>query len=130
MNKKKKSDSKTKHATPPKKKAVSKKAIPRVKKQAPNQWLLKGISEEAKQYALDEANRQGITIGEWIEQLIFSYQQPETNEQEEPAETYIAEEQDEITGALYAIEQRLDRIEDQRGFWARFWEQVMKQSER
>ncbi|PVV16681.1 MAG: hypothetical protein B6D77_00670 [gamma proteobacterium symbiont of Ctena orbiculata] len=130
LNMKKKSDSKTKQATAPKKKAVPKKAIPRVKKQAPNQWLLKGISEEAKQYALNEANRQGVTIGEWIEQLIFDSQEPAASEQDEPAETYIAEEQDEITGALYAIEQRLDRIEDQRGFWARFWEQVMKQSER
>ncbi|MES9943635.1 MAG: hypothetical protein ABW080_01610 [Candidatus Thiodiazotropha sp.] len=130
LNMKKKSDSKTKQATAPKKKAVSKKAIPRVKKQAPNQWLLKGISEEAKQYALNEANRQGVTIGEWIEQLIFDSQEPAASEQDEPAETYFAEEQDEITGALYAIEQRLDRIEDQRGFWARFWEQVMKQSER
>jgi hypothetical protein len=110
------------------KKVTPKKAIPRVKKQPANQWLLKGISAEAKQFALDEANRQGVTIGEWVEQLILDHQQPETNEQNKPVELDDPRERDEILEALYAIEQRLDRIEDQRGFWARFWEQVMNQS--
>ena len=130
-HKKKKSTTKAKHSTAPKKKAVSKKAIPRVKKQAPNQWLLKGISEETKQYALEEANRLGITVGEWIEQLIVNYQPPADVDTETTAETDMAQPQEEINVALHAIEERLDRIEERRGgFWSRFWDQVMKQAEK
>ncbi|MES9969692.1 MAG: hypothetical protein ABW092_06625 [Candidatus Thiodiazotropha sp.] len=127
VKKKKQPEIKARHAPAPKKKVTAKKTIPRVKKQSLNQWLLKGVSEETKQYALDEANHQGVTIGEWIEQLILDYQESEYDQQNEPVETDIPQQQDEIVAALYAIEQRLDRIEDQRGFWARFWEQVMKQ---
>jgi predicted HNH restriction endonuclease len=124
-----KGSSKTKASTTARKKATKKSTVPRVKKKPSDQWLLKGISEEAKLYALDEANHQGVTIGEWIEQLILSHQQSVTSEQvDETHESHIEGDLEQITETLYAIEQRLDRIEDQRGFWSRFWEQVMNQS--
>ncbi|MEW8026945.1 MAG: hypothetical protein AB2792_03810 [Candidatus Thiodiazotropha sp.] len=126
---KKKSAGKTKKgradtvsSTAPKRKIASKKsAIPRTKKQPPKQWLLKGINDATRQYAQAEAERQGVAIGEWLEQLILNHQQQASNA------SSVDSDQEEITETLHAIEQRLDRIEEQKGFWRRFWEQVMDQ---
>ncbi|MES9817207.1 MAG: hypothetical protein ACH255_08575 [Candidatus Thiodiazotropha sp.] len=127
-SKKKKPASKTKKSSPnkipspaSKKKAPPRKAVPRVKKKPANQWLLKGISETARQYAQEEANRRGVPIGAWIEQLILSSRQV-------PDESQTDDQREEITEVLHAIEQRLDKIEEQKGFWRRFWEQVKEQA--
>ncbi|MET0061726.1 MAG: hypothetical protein ABW176_05445, partial [Candidatus Thiodiazotropha endolucinida] len=93
-SKKKKSASKTKKSSAnkmpssaSKKKAPPKKAVPRVKKKPANRWLLKGISETTRQYAQEEANRQGVAIGEWIERLILSSQRSATGSQQVPDES-------------------------------------------
>ncbi len=52
----------------------------------------------------------------WLEQLIMESQRHE-------APTH---ETDTIANTLQMIEQRLARLEDQRGFWSRFWEQFME----
>ncbi|MBT3092778.1 MAG: hypothetical protein KME58_07765 [Candidatus Thiodiazotropha sp. (ex Lucina pensylvanica)] len=111
-----------------KKKAPPKKAVPRVKKKPANRWLLKGISETTRQYAQEEANRQGVAIGEWIERLILSSQRSATGSQQVPDESQTDDQQEEIAEALHAIEQRLDKIEEQKGFWRQFWEQVKEQA--
>lgn len=111
-----------------KKKAPPKKAVPRVKKKPANRWLLKGISETTRQYAQEEANRQGVAIGEWIERLILSSQRSATGSQQVPDESQTDDQQEEIAEALHAIEQRLDKIEEQKRFWRQFWEQVKEQA--
>jgi predicted HNH restriction endonuclease len=124
-----KDSTKSKPATKTRKKATKKSAVPRVKKKPIDQWLLKGISKTTMQYAQEEAEHQGLSLEEWIEQLILSYQQSETSEQvDETNEAHIEGDLEQIAETLYAIEQRLDRIEEQRGFWSRFWEQVMNQT--
>ncbi|MES9993097.1 MAG: hypothetical protein ABW098_14155 [Candidatus Thiodiazotropha sp.] len=126
----KKARVKSKPAIKQKKKAVPKRSLPQVKKQSADQWLVKGISEEAKQFARDEADRQGVTIGEWIEQLIVNHQQAATRVAQTSNENEMPQPQEEINDALHAIEERLDRIEERRGFWSRFWDQVMQQAEK
>jgi predicted HNH restriction endonuclease len=124
-----KGSTKTKASTTARKKATKKSTVPRVKKKPSDQWLLKGISKTTIQYAQEEAERQGLSLEEWIEQLILRHQQSVTSEQvDEAYEAHIEGDLEQIAETLYAIEQRLDRIEEQRGFWSRFWEQVMNQS--
>jgi hypothetical protein len=124
-------DTKPGRAKKQKKKAMPKKALPPAKKQLPEQWLPQGISEEARHYALNEAGRRGITIAEWIEQLIIEHRQSATAGSSRPQEDSVAPQaREDITDALHAIEHRLDQIEERRGFWSRFWDQVMKQAER
>ncbi|MES9835803.1 MAG: hypothetical protein AB2637_05530 [Candidatus Thiodiazotropha sp.] len=126
----KKASVKSKSAVTRKKRAAPKKSLPRARKQAAGQWLLKGISEETKQYALEEAGRRGVTIGEWIEQLIINHRQPVAADTEAAGEIDLPQSQEELSETLHAIEERLDRIEERRGFWSRFWDQVMKQAEK
>jgi hypothetical protein len=127
--KKHKRSAKSKTTTAPRKKTATKRAIPGVKIKPSGQWLLKGIPESTKQYAQEEAEHHGLSVEEWIEQLILSHQQSATSEQvDDTNESYIEGDLEQIAESLYAIEQRLDRIEEQRGFWSRFWEQVMNQS--
>ncbi|MCU7936186.1 MAG: hypothetical protein KZQ99_15135 [Candidatus Thiodiazotropha sp. (ex Dulcina madagascariensis)] len=103
--------------------ATRKKSPPKATKtdktRAAQAWSLKKISAEAKQIAQEGADLQGITVDEWLEQLIMASQRPA------PPPPQPSDEQ--LSNALRAIEQRLDRLEEQRGFWNRFWDQVMKQ---
>jgi hypothetical protein len=104
-------------------------ALPRVKKKPSSEWLLKGIAESTRQYAREEADRQGLSLEAWIEQLILSQRQPVSGEQDDESnEEYMEGDLEQIAESLFAIEQRLDRMEEQRGFWRRFWEQVMNQA--
>ncbi|MCU7874272.1 MAG: hypothetical protein KZQ91_16145 [Candidatus Thiodiazotropha sp. (ex Lucinoma borealis)] len=107
----------------PKPSATNKKTAPKaakaVKKRPPNQWDLKGLPDEAKQAVIEEANQRGMSITDWMEQLIMSSR----NLEDKPAP--VNEQQ--LTNTLHAIEQRLDRIEQQRGFWSRLWDQAMDQ---
>ncbi|MCU7933132.1 MAG: hypothetical protein KZQ90_20240 [Candidatus Thiodiazotropha sp. (ex Codakia rugifera)] len=103
--------------------ATNKKTAPKtakaVKKRPPNQWNLKGLSDEAKQAVIEEANQRDISITAWIEQLIMSSRNLEDKS--------IPDNEQQLTHTLRAIEQRLDRIEQQRGFWSRLWDQAMDQ---
>jgi hypothetical protein len=124
-----KGSTKTTPSTTPRKEATHKKTTPRVKKKPSDQWLLKGISQTTIQYAKEEAERQGLGLEAWVEQVILNYQQTAVSDQtNETNEADIEGDLEQIAETLYAIEQRLDRIEEQRGFWGRFWDQVMNQS--
>ncbi|MCU7881061.1 MAG: hypothetical protein KZQ60_11360 [Candidatus Thiodiazotropha sp. (ex Lucinoma aequizonata)] len=90
-----------------------------VKKRPPNQWDLKELSDEAKQAVIEEANQRDMSITDWIEQLIMTSQ----NLEDKPA----PENKQQLINTLHTIEQRLDRIEQQRGFWSRLWDQAMDQ---
>ncbi len=50
----------------------------------------------------------------WLEQLILESQQREPTASDTVAES------------LQTIEKRLERIEKQRGFWSRFWEEYVE----
>jgi hypothetical protein len=113
----------------PTKKATAKKAPSRVKRRPTNEWLLKGIAQSTRAYAQQEAEAQGLTLEAWLEELILSQRQPIIEEDvEETDENYLKYDLEQIVDLLNTIEARLERIEDQRGFWSRFWEQAMKQS--
>ncbi|MEW8506270.1 MAG: hypothetical protein AB2598_06160 [Candidatus Thiodiazotropha sp.] len=126
----KRASAKPKPAPKKKKKVAPRQQLPKVTKQPVDQWLLQGIAEEVKQYALEEANRQGVTLGEWIERLIIDQQQPAASAPETVTGHEDPQPQEEISEALHAIEERLDRIEERRSFWSRFWDQVMRQAEK
>ncbi|MCU7904624.1 MAG: hypothetical protein KZQ76_02005 [Candidatus Thiodiazotropha sp. (ex Epidulcina cf. delphinae)] len=98
------------HKKPPPKATKTNKTRPA------QQWSLEKVSAEAKRITQAAADLQGITISEWLEQLIMDNQRPSSQPTDE-----------QLSNALHTIEQRLDRIEEQRGFWNRFWDQVMKQ---
>jgi hypothetical protein len=85
---------------------------------AVNEWDLSGLSASTKEKALADARQNGLNLAEWIEQLVWKDvpSQSTTNE----AETLISE-------SLKSIDERLDRIENQKGFWVRFWDRFMEQ---
>lgn len=113
----------------PVKKASAKKTARQVKRQPTDEWLLKGIAQSTRDYARQEAEAQGLTLEAWLEQLILSQQQPLIDElTDESDEDYLMIDLEQIVDTLSAIEARLERIEDQRGFWSKLWEQAMKQS--
>jgi hypothetical protein len=106
-----------------------KKTTPQVKQQPSDQWLLKGISDSLRQHAREEAERQGLSLEAWLTRLILNHLEPVNNEQDDKiSDAYTVADLEQIAESLHAIEQRLERIEEQRGFWSRFWEQVMNQS--
>jgi hypothetical protein len=119
----------TKTTSPGSKKAIAKKAAPQVKRRPNDGWLLKGIAQSTRAYAQQQADAHGRTLEAWLEQLILSQQQSDVKEQvDKTDEDYLKYDLEQIVDSLSAIEARLERIEDQRGFWSRLWEQAMKQS--
>jgi hypothetical protein len=77
-----------------------------------------GISLQAREIALAGAAEKGVSLSQWLESLILhAHQAP-------PTET--SEAFNEIRQSLRMIEQRLERIENQKGFWSRFWDQFME----
>lgn len=110
-----------------KRKTVTKKeSIPRPKsakaKQPPpaNPWALLGVSPEAEAMATSAAQRDGVTVGEWLEQVILQH----TSEAQPPAP---AEIESGLAESLKSIDERLGRLENHRGFWIRFWDRFMEQ---
>jgi hypothetical protein len=109
----------------PGKSATAKQAIPKPARkakrkpstQAPKKTL-DGVSPQVREIALAAAAEQGLELTDWLEQLILNSQQaPEMQKQTGHGE---------IMQSLQMIERRLQRIEHQRGFWSRFWEQFME----
>jgi len=93
-----------------------------VKKKTPhavNQWDLNGISPEAREKALAAAAKAGINLDAWIERLIL--------QGESSANIASDEKETAISESLKSIDERLDRLENQRGFWVRFWDRFMEQ---
>jgi hypothetical protein len=79
---------------------------------------LNGISHRAREFALESAEREGISVTTWLERVILD-RAKEPN-RETPLET------DTILQTLKEINQRLNRLENQKGFWRRFWEQYIE----
>ncbi|MCU7844345.1 MAG: hypothetical protein KZQ93_10955 [Candidatus Thiodiazotropha sp. (ex Monitilora ramsayi)] len=88
-----------------------------------NQWTLRGISAEAKAIAMNAATQEDIKVSEWLERLIMQSVQPQQKEG-------IGITEDELSATLHSIDTRLERLEQQKGFWARFWDQFMDQSKK
>jgi hypothetical protein len=111
------------------KKTTTKRAAPRAKRRTSDEWLLKGIAQSTRAYAQQQAEAHGLALEDWLEQLIQNHQQTVGEEQVgETDDDYLKYDLEQIVDSLNAIEARLERIEDQRGFWSRLWEQAMKQS--
>lgn len=64
--------------------------------------------------AVAAAAREGVSPATWLENLIrqTAHERPQAF--------------GDLVASLQRIEQRLSRLEDQRGFWSRFWEQFME----
>ena len=89
-------------------------------KKPPTPWNIEGISNEIKQVILAAAEVEGVSVSQWLEQLVT--EQMNTPQKEaDPGD-------EQLLRSLQAIEQRLERIEKHRGFWSRFWDQVMDQN--
>jgi hypothetical protein len=103
---------------------VTPKPVKKAKRKPPSQVpkLLDGVSEQAREAATSAAAEAGMDLTTWLEKLILNSQYPA----EERNETGY----DEILLSLQLIEQRLERLENQRGFWSRFWEQFMEPQRR
>jgi hypothetical protein len=83
--------------------------------QRPNK-VLEDLSPQAREIAITAAAEQGVEPIDWLEQLILEHPQNEAT----------TNTTDTIVNSLQMIEQRLARIEDQRGFWSHFWEQFIE----
>jgi hypothetical protein len=90
-------------------------------KKPPNPWNIDSMSTEAKQIIQAGAESQGLSIAQWLEALVMNQDRFFHHENEE--------KEKHLLRSLHEIEQRLDRIEQQRGFWSRFWDQVMNQGD-
>ncbi|MCU7851768.1 MAG: hypothetical protein KZQ80_06090 [Candidatus Thiodiazotropha sp. (ex Monitilora ramsayi)] len=104
----------------PRRKATAKKKANTNKS---TQWTLKGISPESKALAINAAEQVNMKVSEWLEKVIHQATQP-SPENTTPIDTEM------LTSTLKSIQQRLDRIEQQKGFWGRFWDQFMEQSKK
>jgi hypothetical protein len=117
----------------PKRKAKKAERIPTPKKKrkqnnqpkespAPTELTINGLSLEAKRIATEAAAQEGISANDWLERLIRqSIQTPQKTDQPKTSE-------ENLSAALHSIDQRLVHLEQQKGFWARFWDQFMEQS--
>ena len=85
----------------------------------PNPWAQLGLSHEAEAAAVAAARQAGVTPGEWLEQVIHQH-----TAEEAPAQP--AEVESELAESLKSIDERLGRLENQRGFWLRFWDRFME----
>ncbi|MEW8626033.1 MAG: hypothetical protein AB2551_09795 [Candidatus Thiodiazotropha sp.] len=99
-------------------KPTQQKAKSTPKKTVDNPWHLEGISDEAKATIVAEADRQGLSIAAYLEKLVL--QQHDT-----ASAGQLLQLDTEIHDRMNALERRLDRIEEQRGFWGSFWDRVI-----
>lgn len=84
--------------------------------QSPRHWTLRGVSDEARNIATQKAEEQGLKVSEWLEQLILE-------ENHLPKEMEVSG--DQLQEALEDIRIRLERIEQQRGYFSRLWERLI-----
>ncbi|MES9862240.1 MAG: hypothetical protein ABW157_07855 [Candidatus Thiodiazotropha sp. LLP2] len=95
---------------------------PTPRKKATNPWHLEGMSDEAKATITAGAESEGLTIAQYLEQMVMQRDREVT-----PAQVQTPDA--ETLARINAIEQRLDLIEEQRGFWGSFWDRVMNTKE-
>jgi hypothetical protein len=106
-----------------KRRNTSKETVPTAKKRKRTSPPRKAVqvfddlSAEARKLALNAASDSGLEPIAWLEGLIRNTQQNHRAE-ETPSNA-------ELLHMLQKIDQRLQRIENQRGFWSQFWEQYM-----
>lgn len=84
---------------------------------------MRGISPKAKKIALAAAKQKNITVNEWLESVILQSTQPEQQADNRAVEN-------SLSVSLKSIDERLERLEQQKGFWARFWDQFMEQTKK
>ena len=80
--------------------------------------VLEGLSAQAKEAATAAAAKEGLELTVWLERLIMAHAQ----HQDQDHTRTLAN----IDKSLETIDERLGRLEDQRGFWSRFWDQFME----
>ncbi|MES9854388.1 MAG: hypothetical protein ABW170_21455 [Candidatus Thiodiazotropha sp. L084R] len=95
---------------------------PTPRKKATNPWHLEGMSEEAKATIKAGAESEGLTIAHYLEQMVMQRDR-------EAAPAQVQTPDAGTLSRISAIEQRLDLIEEQRGFWGSFWDRVMNTKE-
>ncbi len=98
------------------------KSRPATKKKAANPWHLEGMSAETKATIAAAAESEGLTIAQYLEQLVLQHEK-------EAAPVLTPEPDRETLNRISALEQRLNQIEEQRGFWGSFWDKVMNSKE-
>ncbi len=108
---------KSAQATPPLAKPRRKKpTIP--KTPAPKTpTLIDSLSPEAREILQRAASTSGLEPLAWLDQLVR--QSPQTDHRPPTSDNR------ELLQMLHKIDERLLRLEDQRGFWSRFWDQFM-----
>lgn len=96
----------------------------RVRKKSPEKTppLLNGLSQQARESALAAAEREGVTIEAWLERRIL--------EETAAPPAVVMPDMQPLLDALDEIRQRLERLEGQKGFWQRFWDQYMDPNRR
>jgi hypothetical protein len=100
--------------------AKPKKRVPAKRKRAAkDHWILRGVSISARDVATKAARAEGVKLGEWLDQLIL---------RTTTAPAQSGETQQQVLEALQDIQNRLERIEYQRGFLSRLWEQLKSRS--
>jgi hypothetical protein len=102
---------------PPKAKA---KASPN--KEMENSWHLEGMSDEVKTAIVAGAEREGLSIAQFLEKLVLQQNSSATASQLLQLDTELHER-------MNTLERRLDQIEAQKGFWGSFWDRVMNNQE-
>jgi hypothetical protein len=90
-------------------------------KNAPDSWNLEQLPNEVKTAIVAGAESNGLTIPQYLQYLVLHQEDKPT-----PAQTVTDKL---ILDRIEAIEERLKQVEQQRGFWSRFWEQVMNDSD-
>jgi outer membrane biosynthesis protein TonB len=88
------------------------------KKKMDNSWHLEGMSDEVKTAIVARAEREGLSIAQFLEKLVLQQDSSATASQLLQLDT-------ELHDRMNALERRLDQIEKQRGFWGSFWDKVM-----
>ncbi|MET0068056.1 MAG: hypothetical protein ABW076_17050 [Candidatus Thiodiazotropha sp.] len=79
--------------------------------------LFDGLSPEAREIILNAANTAGLEPLAWLDRFVCESSQIDANVQRP--------DNAELMRMLQTMDERLQRLEDQRGFWSRFWEQFM-----
>lgn len=76
------------------------------------------VSPQARKVAAAAAAQESVPLNVWLEKLILQSQQTMPDGR--------TDDLDHMMQSLRKIEQQLERIENQKGFWSRFWEQFME----
>ena len=99
--------------TPRPKVKRSKKTKPKAR--PADQWVLQGISGEARAIAERVAKQQGMKPGAWLERLIRDAAQPQPAAPVQPAQ------EQQLLATLAEVRERLAHLEAQRGTASQFW---------